>query len=201
VRNYSGSCAAIFTSPLSPAFDLFLYHRPSSSLSPASVFTISDFTKLCASGREHGGQRKVLRPRLALRAEHCLATRIAGRSHSPITAPASHGFWGLKHSIIETVLGSGNRPCADSWLVWGSRSGGADLSPRVNSNLQLPPAGRWPSNCNCYYRWPLRSTATPTNSSSLRIKSVDQIQSRGSQSESGWKNSSREFRAGKIISL
>jgi hypothetical protein len=48
--------------------------------------------------------------------EHCLALaiRIAGRSHSPITAPASHGFWGLKHSIIEAVFGSGNRPCADS---------------------------------------------------------------------------------------
>jgi hypothetical protein len=36
-------------------------------LSPASAFTIPDFTKLCASGREHGGQRKSLRSSLALR--------------------------------------------------------------------------------------------------------------------------------------
>jgi hypothetical protein len=48
-----------------------------SSLSPASVFTISDFMELLASGREHGGQRKALRPRLTLR-------NIAGPMRSPI---------------------------------------------------------------------------------------------------------------------
>jgi hypothetical protein len=40
-------------------------------LYPASVFTISDFTKLCASGREHGGQRKALRPSSSGPDWHC----------------------------------------------------------------------------------------------------------------------------------
>jgi hypothetical protein len=115
VRNYSGSRAAIFTSPLSPAFDLFLYHRPSSSLSLASVFTISDFMELLASGREHGGQRKALRPRLAL-------WNIAGRSYSrrhsaqqPCTMPPRAPVYKIQINgrIFESLV-SGNRPCAIS---------------------------------------------------------------------------------------
>ena len=62
---------------------------PLSSLSPASVFIISDFMELLASGREHGGQRKAPRPRLALR-NIAGPKRIAGRSHSHLTAPSSH---------------------------------------------------------------------------------------------------------------
>jgi hypothetical protein len=107
-----GSPAAIFTSPLSPAFDLFFYQ--------ALLFSISSlchyYLRLDEALRFRARPRRTANGPTAQpgTAAHCWATRIAGRSHSPITAPASHGFWGLKHSIIETVFGSGNRPCAIS---------------------------------------------------------------------------------------
>jgi len=64
-------------------------------------------------GRENGGQRKAPRPRLALR-NIAGPKRRAGRSHLPPCGRAPTTIWVPKHSIIEAVFGSGNRPCAIS---------------------------------------------------------------------------------------
>jgi hypothetical protein len=114
MRNYSASRAAIFPSPLSPAFDPFLYQALffSSYLQPLSLlFPTSRRSALpgenTAVGESSYGPDW-----------HC--GTLLGHSHSlgEVTAPsqrqaASHSFGVSNIQLSRPFLVSGNRPCVE----------------------------------------------------------------------------------------
>jgi hypothetical protein len=105
MRNYSGSRAAIFTSPLSPAFDPFLYQALLFYLQPLSLL----FPTLRSSALP--GENTAVSERSYGPDWHC--GTLLGHSHSraksqPHAAHSASEPWLLGsqgHPIIEAVFG------------------------------------------------------------------------------------------------
>jgi hypothetical protein len=102
MRNYSGSRAAIFTSPLSPAFGPFLYQALLFSISSLCLY----YFRLYEARRFRARTRRSAKGPTAetATAEHCLAIHIAGRRHSPITAQRAMAFGVSKIQLSRPFL-------------------------------------------------------------------------------------------------
>jgi hypothetical protein len=102
MRNYSGSRAAIFTSPLSPAFGPFLYQALLFSISSLCLY----YFRLYKARRFRARTRRSAKGPTAetATAEHCLAIHIAGRRHSPITAQRAMAFGVSKIQLSRPFL-------------------------------------------------------------------------------------------------
>jgi hypothetical protein len=112
-----------------------------SSLPPAAAFTISCFTKLCASARGHGGRgsKALLRPRLALRNIAWPKRRIAGRRHSaPAHSASEPWLWGVKktHNYRGRCGFTGFQRSAASWgLSFDGGAPGSGAPPALATAL------------------------------------------------------------------
>ena len=88
VRNYRGSRAAIFTSPLSPAFDLFLYQALLFSISGLCLY----YFRLYEALRFWARTRQSAKGPTAQTgtAEHCWPQAHSWAKPRHLTAPSSH---------------------------------------------------------------------------------------------------------------
>jgi hypothetical protein len=130
LRNYRGSRAAIFTSPLSPAFDLFLYQAPLFSISSLCLY----YFRLYEALRFRARTRRSAKGHTAQTgtAEHCWPQAHSWAKPQPPHSAQQPCTLGpqtvykiqINGRIFESLV-SGNRPCADSlvsrlglWISW-----------------------------------------------------------------------------------
>jgi hypothetical protein len=131
MRNYSGLRAAIFTSPLSPAFDPFLYQALLFSISSPCLYYFRLYGALRFRART---RRSAKGPAVQTGTADCRA--LLGHSHSlgEVTAPSQRQramalgsqTFNYRDRFWLAVTG----PVSSSWwAVWGSRSGGDPPNP------------------------------------------------------------------------
>ena len=128
MRNYSGSRAAMFAFPLSPAFGPFLYQALLFSISSLCLY----YFRLYEALRFRARTRRSAKGHTAQTGtvEHCLARRIAGRSHTaPSQRQRAMALGSQKFNYRDRFWLAVTGPVLIPWgLVWGSRSGGVKLT-------------------------------------------------------------------------